>query len=58
MVVKVKEYFEKTRQVKTTTNLKITFLEDIEMQDIMKKFYQINRNLIICNFILSIFRRL
>ena len=31
MAVQIKEYFEKTRQVK------ITFYEDIEIQDIMKK---------------------
>ena len=47
MVVKVKEYFEKTRQLKTTTNLKNTFYEDKEILDIMKEFYQIKRNLII-----------
>ena len=29
------------------TNLKNTFYEDKEMQDIMKKYYQIKRNLII-----------
>ena len=28
-------------------NLKNTFYEDIEIQDIMKKYYQIKRNLII-----------
>ena len=41
MVVKVKEYFEKTREVKNA------FYEDIEIQDIMKEFYQIKGNLII-----------
>ena len=53
MVVKVKESSEKT-------NLKNNFYEDIEIQDIMKKYYQIQRNLIISilfliqhNFILS-----
>ena len=46
MVVKVKEPFEKTRFVKIPTNLKNTFYEEKEMQDIMKKHYQINRNLI------------
>ena len=53
MVVKLKESFEKTRQVKNT------FYEDIEIQDIMKK-YQIKKNLIISflfliqhNFIIS-----
>ena len=30
-----------------TTNLKSTFYEDKEIQDIMKEFYQIKRNLII-----------
>ena len=40
MVEKVKEFFEKTKQVKNT------FCVDIEMQDIMKKYYQIKRNLI------------
>ena len=39
MVVKVKEYFEKTRHVKLTTNLKGTFYVDKEIQDIMKEFY-------------------
>ena len=29
------------------TNLKSTFYEDIEIQDNMKKYYQIKRNLII-----------
>ena len=28
-------------------NLKNTFYEDIEIQDIMKKYYQIKRNLVI-----------
>ena len=46
MVVKVKEYFEKTRYVKKTTNLKNTFYVDKEIQDI-KKQYQIERNLMI-----------
>ena len=35
MVVKVKEFFEKTRQVKNI------FYEDKETQDIMKKYFQI-----------------
>ena len=47
MVVKVKESFEKTRQVKKTTNLKSIFCEGIEIEDIMKKYYQKKRNLII-----------
>ena len=41
MVVKVKEFFEKTRQVKNT------FYVDKEIQDIMKKYYQTKRNRII-----------
>ena len=60
MVVKSKEYFEKCREVKKMTNLKNTFYEDKEIQDIMKNYYQIKRNLIISfllpiqhNFILS-----
>ena len=47
MVVKVKESFEKLDTSKIMTNLKNTFYVDKEMQDIMKKFYQIKRNLII-----------
>ena len=47
MVVKVKEYFEKTRLIKITINLRNTFYLDKEIQDIMKKFFQIKRNLII-----------
>ena len=54
MVVKVKEYFEKTEQVKNNENLRNTFYVDKEMQDIMKKYYQIKRNLII----LSIFSKI
>ena len=33
--------------LKTTTNLKSMYYEERETQDIMKKFYQIKRNLII-----------
>ena len=41
------------------TNLKNTFYEDNEMQDNMKKYYQIKRNLVIYyNFVISISRRL
>ena len=40
MVVKVKEYFEKTRSMKKMTNSKNTFYEDKEILDIMKEFYQ------------------
>ena len=47
MVVRIKESFEKTRQVKKIINLKNTFYEDKETQDITKKFYQTKRNLII-----------
>ena len=39
---------------KITTNLRNTFYEDIELQDIMKKCYQTKRNLII----LSIFSKI
>ena len=54
-----KEYFEKTRYIKKTTNLRNTFYEDIEIQDIVKKNCQIKRSLIIYhNFIISISRRL
>ena len=42
MVLQVKESFEKT-----TINLKSMYYEDKEIQDIMKKYYQIKRNLII-----------
>ena len=38
MAEKVKEYFEKTRQVKIPTNLKNTFYEEKKMQDTMKNF--------------------
>ena len=48
MVVKVEEYFEKTRQVKKMTNLKKKFYVDKEMQDIMNKNYQIKKT----NFII------
>ena len=48
MVVKVKESFQKTQdKSKTMINLKNTFNEDKEIQDIMKKYYQIKRNLLI-----------
>ena len=47
MVVKVKEYFEKTRHIKNNDKFKNIFFEDIEIQDIMKKYYQMKRNLII-----------
>ena len=40
MVVKIKESFEKTKHVKKI------FYEDKEIQDIMKKYYQIKSNLI------------
>ena len=47
MVVKVKESFEKTRQVKNNDKPKNIFYEDKEIQDIVKRCYQIKRNLII-----------
>ena len=47
MVVKVKEYFEKTRHVKKTINLKNVFYVDKEMQDIIIEIYLIKRNLLI-----------
>ena len=47
MVVKVKESFEKTRQVKNNDkSKKYIFYEEKEIPDIMKEFYQIKRNLI------------
>ena len=53
MVVKIKDYFEKTRQVKNNANLKNISYEDNEIQDIMKKYYRIKRNLIIYhNFVI------
>ena len=45
MAVKVKESFDKIDTSKITTNLKNTFYVDREIQDIMKKYYQIKRNL-------------
>ena len=49
MVVKIKAFFEKTRHIKNI------FYVDIEIQDIMKKYYQIKRKLIIQhNFVISI----
>ena len=59
MVVKVKESFEKLDMSKIMTNLKSMYYEDKGMQDIMKEFYLIKRNLIIFhNFILSISQKL
>ena len=43
MTVKPKEYFEKTRHIKKTTNLKSLYCEDKEIQDIIKKYYQIKK---------------
>ena len=56
MVVKVKEYFEKKLEMlKITTNLKSLYYVDIETQNIMKKYFQIKRNLIIYHdFVISI----
>ena len=39
MVVKIKEYFEKTRQVKNNNKSKNTFYDDKEMQDFMKNSF-------------------
>ena len=47
MVVKVKKFFEKTRHIKNKDKSKNTFYEEKEIHDIMKKYYQIKRNLII-----------
>ena len=54
MVVKVKDYFEKTRPVKNNNKSKKIFYEDKEMQDIMKKYYQIKRNLVILHDLILI----
>ena len=43
----MKESFEKTRHIKNNDNLKSTFYVGNEIQDIMIKYYQIKRNLII-----------
>ena len=53
MVVKVKEYYEKTRHVKNNDKSEKTFYEEKEIQDVMGKYYQIKRDLIIlhsCKF--------
>ena len=53
MVVKVKEYLEKTRNIKNNDKPKKNiFYEGREMQDLMIEFYQIKRNLKISIFIL------
>ena len=54
MVVKVKESFEKTRHIKKTTNLKSLYYVVKKMQDTMKEFYQIKRNLITSSIFLKI----
>ena len=55
MVVKLTNTLKRLDISKTTTNLKNISYEDIEIQDIMKKYYQIKRNLIIYhNFVISI----
>ena len=41
MVVKIKEYFEKTKHVKKNDKSKKIFYVDKEMYDIMKEFYLI-----------------
>ena len=45
MVVSLKESFEKTGHIQNEDNLKKIFYEEKELQDIMKKIYQIKRNL-------------
>ena len=52
MVVKVKEYFKKTRQVKNNNKSKNIFYEEKERQDIMSELYLRKRNLIISILIL------
>ena len=47
MVVKVKEKFEETINVKKTPNLKNAFYVEKKMSDIKKEFYLIKRNLLI-----------
>ena len=47
MAVKSKESFKKTRQVKNNDKPKKYILRGQRMQDIIKKYYQIKRNLII-----------
>ena len=54
MVVKVKEYFERQDKLKITTNPKNILYENKEIQDIMKKYYQIERYLIIPHITLKI----
>ena len=44
MVVKIKEHFEKTRNIKNNDKSKSLYYEDKEIQDIMKKHYLIKRN--------------
>ena len=39
--MKVKEFFKRLDKLKIMTNLKNTFYMDKEMQDIMKKYYEI-----------------
>ena len=47
MAIKSRESFEKTRDVNNNDKSKNTFYEDKEIQDIMKKYNQIKRNLTI-----------
>ena len=47
MVVKVKESFQKTRQLKSNDKSKQYILRGEKIQDIVKKYYKIKRNLII-----------
>ena len=53
MVVKVKEYFDETRHIKNNDKSKKFFLRGQKIQDLMKKYYQLKRNLIF----LSIFSK-
>ena len=49
MVVKVEESFEKTRHVKNDEKSTKYTLRGQKIQDIMKNYYQIKINLIICS---------
>ena len=46
MVIKIKEYSEKTRHIKNNDKSKKYIYVDKKIQDIMKKYYQIKRTLI------------
>ena len=47
MVIEIKEYSEKTRHIKNNDKSKKYIYVDKKIQDIMKKYYQIKRTLII-----------